>query len=134
MPKRWACMVTGVGHTSRDAKAGSLRLRRADQDDGLGSGALAVGHTRKALACLPCAHPTFEAGQGRAAKYLKKINAPDTIRTCDLCLRRATLYPAELRVRTRVGPHPLTKTLDRSIRYAPIIAALHGRGQAPEWP
>ena len=24
--------------------------------------------------------------------------APDTIRTCDLCLRRATLYPAELRV------------------------------------
>ena len=29
--------------------------------------------------------------------------APDTIRTCDLCLRRATLYPAELRVRMR--PH-----------------------------
>ena len=24
---------------------------------------------------------------------------PDTIRTCDLCLRRAALYPAELRVR-----------------------------------
>src|SRR6266853_1649225 len=28
-----------------------------------------------------------------------KSGAPDTIRTCDLCLRRATLYPAELRVR-----------------------------------
>jgi len=27
------------------------------------------------------------------------LGAPDTIRTCDLCLRRATLYPAELRVR-----------------------------------
>ena len=27
--------------------------------------------------------------------------APDTIRTCDLCLRRATLYPAELRVPQR---------------------------------
>lgn len=26
------------------------------------------------------------------------FGAPDTIRTCDLCLRRATLYPAELRV------------------------------------
>ena len=26
--------------------------------------------------------------------------APDTIRTCDLCLRRATLYPAELRALT----------------------------------
>jgi hypothetical protein len=30
---------------------------------------------------------------------LWRIGAPDTIRTCDLCLRRATLYPAELRVR-----------------------------------
>src|SRR3978361_1551278 len=28
--------------------------------------------------------------------------APDTIRTCDLCLRRATLYPAELRVLKRL--------------------------------
>jgi hypothetical protein len=27
-----------------------------------------------------------------------QAGAPDTIRTCDLCLRRATLYPAELRV------------------------------------
>jgi hypothetical protein len=26
------------------------------------------------------------------------IGAPDRIRTCDLCLRRAALYPAELRV------------------------------------
>jgi hypothetical protein len=33
----------------------------------------------------------------RAAKQ-KRNGAPDTIRTCDLCLRRATLYPAELRV------------------------------------
>ncbi|SPP99435.1 protein of unknown function [Bradyrhizobium vignae] len=30
------------------------------------------------------------------------IGAPDTIRTCDLCLRRATLYPAELRVLVEV--------------------------------
>ena len=29
----------------------------------------------------------------------RKNGAPDTIRTCDLRLRRATLYPAELRVR-----------------------------------
>src|SRR5258708_9865632 len=26
------------------------------------------------------------------------VGAPDKIRTCDLCLRRAALYPAELRV------------------------------------
>jgi hypothetical protein len=29
--------------------------------------------------------------------------APDRIRTCDLCLRRAALYPAELRVQQSVG-------------------------------
>jgi Shikimate dehydrogenase substrate binding domain len=29
---------------------------------------------------------------------------PDTIRTCDLCLRRAALYPAELRVLCRRSP------------------------------
>lgn len=33
-------------------------------------------------------------------KYWKN-GAPDRIRTCDLCLRRATLYPAELRVQRR---------------------------------
>ena len=33
-----------------------------------------------------------------AIEIIEKIGAPDTIRTCDLCLRRATLYPAELRV------------------------------------
>ena len=32
-------------------------------------------------------------------KCRQVVGAPDTIRTCDLCLRRATLYPAELRVR-----------------------------------
>ena len=37
----------------------------------------------------PCFAPLFENG------------APDRIRTCDLCLRRAALYPAELRVRAR---------------------------------
>jgi hypothetical protein len=29
---------------------------------------------------------------------MRKNGAPDWIRTSDLCLRRATLYPAELRV------------------------------------
>ena len=30
------------------------------------------------------------------------IGAPDKIRTCDPCLRRAVLYPAELRARRAV--------------------------------
>ena len=34
-----------------------------------------------------------------------KNGAPDRIRTYDLCLRRAALYPAELRVRGRSGPY-----------------------------
>jgi hypothetical protein len=38
------------------------------------------------------------------------IGGPDTIRTCDLRLRRATLYPTELRVQRtpfRVMRHPI---------------------------
>src|SRR5882757_6346731 len=33
----------------------------------------------------------------RRIRILEKTGAPETIRTSDLCLRRATLYPAELR-------------------------------------
>src|ERR1700709_816210 len=45
--------------------------------------------------CLPAEMPK----KATAAQVLVPSGAPDTIRTCDLCLRRATLYPAELRVR-----------------------------------
>jgi hypothetical protein len=41
----------------------------------------------------------IKAEQGTANS---RSGAPETIRTSDLCLRRATLYPAELRA--RVGP------------------------------
>ena len=37
-------------------------------------------------------------GRRGAANPLIQGGAPDRIRTCDLCLRRAALYPAELRV------------------------------------
>ena len=33
--------------------------------------------------------------------FITIIGAPETIRTFDLCLRRAALYPAELRARGR---------------------------------
>jgi hypothetical protein len=45
------------------------------------------------------------------------IGAPDTIRTCDLCLRRAALYPAELRM-TYLGP------ADAVIRPRPVEAVV----------
>src|SRR5580700_5093547 len=31
-------------------------------------------------------------------RHWQEAGAPDRIRTCDLCLRRAALYPAELRM------------------------------------
>src|SRR5262245_5998698 len=43
-------------------------------------------------------------GQDRAHKI---SGAPDKIRTCDLCLRRAALYPAELRARPRLDSPPM---------------------------
>lgn len=40
-------------------------------------------------------------------EYIGKSGAPDRIRTCGLCLRRAALYPAELRVlKARLITHP----------------------------
>ena len=44
--------------------------------------------------------------------YKRRVGAPDRIRTCDLCLRRAALYPAELRVQSKSGP-------DKRIRMRP---------------
>jgi hypothetical protein len=38
--------------------------------------------------------------KGKLRGSLSEAGAPDTIRTCGLCLRRAALYPAELRVLT----------------------------------
>src|SRR3981081_254551 len=51
--------------------------------------------SRNFRGCLP--GPILASAKNR---YVPDFTgAPDTIRTCDLCLRRATLYPAELRVR-----------------------------------
>src|SRR5262245_66150121 len=40
--------------------------------------------------------------QRRRCSQFRSSGAPDKIRTCDLCLRRAALYPAELRARVAV--------------------------------
>lgn len=62
------------------------------------------GHTR-----IPVPTVTDRDTDGLSERSLRlkpissqgfKNGAPDTIRTCDLCLRRATLYPAELRALT----------------------------------
>jgi hypothetical protein len=48
-----------------------------------------------------CYLDLFRTGR-RQRLFIERIGGPDTIRTCDLRLRRATLYPAELRVQS--GP------------------------------
>ncbi len=70
--------------------------------------------------------PCLPDNQSREAKYeqiLDLTGAPDTIRTCDLCLRRATLYPAELRVR---GVHLADRPGIGNARQAPDLAKMAG--------
>jgi hypothetical protein len=54
---------------------------------------------RKASCCARLSLLQAQKRRVLACPVLYRSGAPDTIRTCDLCLRRATLYPAELRVR-----------------------------------
>lgn len=64
-----------------------------------------------ALRLTPAGSPSFHSGVLRNLRLLvepvtlrSQLNgAPDTIRTCDLTLRRGALYPAELRGRFLVG-------------------------------
>ncbi len=50
-----------------------------------------------------------KASVARHAPYMVR-GAPDTIRTCDLLLRRETLYPAELRAQETIdGPRQLVQ-------------------------
>jgi hypothetical protein len=53
---------------------------------------------RKANCCARSSPLLAQKRRVLACPVLYRSGAPDTIRTCDLCLRRATLYPAELRV------------------------------------
>ena len=39
-----------------------------------------------------------ETTKSQLTEQLNDVGAPDRIRTCDLCLRRATLSPTELQV------------------------------------
>src|SRR5689334_12824665 len=71
---------------------------------------------------MPLASPPAgcHADDGLESRFESRPGAPDRIRTYDLCLRRAALYPAELRVRvwpalmTDTGPKgKLSATCDR---------------------
>jgi hypothetical protein len=82
-----------------------LRTSRATERIG-GSrtdGAAAHGGTEFWHHSVTAAISQFQKLKNPAAKCLRGLSfrhAPDRIRTCDLWLRRPTLYPAELRART----------------------------------
>ena len=54
---------------------------------------------RKANCCVPSSPLQAQKRRVLACPVLYRSGAPEGIRTPDLCLRRATLYPAELRAR-----------------------------------
>jgi hypothetical protein len=51
------------------------------------------------FSCVPSSLLRVRKRRVFACPVLYRSGAPDKIRTCDLCLRRAALYPAELRAR-----------------------------------
>src|SRR4051812_49603304 len=91
LPVREAHGEGGVGGSACRGHAESRNRLRSSRRAQLGGGADSADRPSTALRAVPLpmrfAHREDE-GNG----------APDRIRTCGLCLRRATLYPAELRV------------------------------------
>src|SRR6266436_5479525 len=55
-----------------------------------------ASRTNRTYVYLTCPWNVY-SDHGAGAKCLILLGAPEGIRTSDLCLRRATLYPAELR-------------------------------------
>jgi hypothetical protein len=84
------CLLSSSGNQERRDRPPAHSGHRTETDSNVRKGS-GSGHLRKpddVRTTLVCA---------------LQNGAPDTIRTCDLCLRRATLYPAELRVLTRLA-------------------------------
>jgi hypothetical protein len=96
----------------RPAQGGFHDLHAGTQCDGTGRGALptamAPGRLAEVAAMVPAfatcriqlsrCHPGHFSDLAKVVQRIERIGGPDTIRTCDLRLRRATLYPTELRV------------------------------------
>src|SRR5262249_33362316 len=86
----------------------------------------------KSVADATYARPRSQFDHTRILQGTENIGGPDTIRTCDLRLRRATLYPAELRVLT---PPLYPEITQRESRYffsashaAAALSAPDGKG------
>lgn len=62
----------------------------------------AAGAHRRTLCVASLGGTAWKIGE-KPAQLIEMSGAPDTIRTCGLRLRRAALYPAELRVQADAG-------------------------------
>src|SRR6185312_11177374 len=89
-----------VGHLCSHPRTTSARWRS------VGTASLAVGlcRWRPLAGILPARWRSVFVSSLRS---LTKTGAPDRIRTYDLCLRRAALYPAELRALTSLVARPV---------------------------
>ena len=64
---------------------------------------------------------------------MRESGAPERIRTSDLCLRRAALYPAELRARDNLDSGQAferQRRFWRAIRYLKVIKSVRLRVEA----
>ena len=98
-PSAEAQQIAQAGPSQADIAQGALRSSDVDRVQ-----AEADGEGRHVLRAAAAAYSSDTRGHASRLKQTwvaeeRGDGAPETIRTSDLCLRRATLYPAELRAR-----------------------------------
>ena len=99
MPTAWQhCLMVGW----KEAAGPTTKPQQAVRSGPTGRAARDTGVPRPGCA-LPAGFRTHSVRQASYASKSLKSGAPDWIRTSDPCLRRAVLYPAELRVQARTG-------------------------------
>ena len=86
------------GSSRRCDRAMSVEKRRSSCTAASNPGVSSVPHRAGCSATVPStfAHVPHLTGHANCHEKPVIIGAPSRIRTCGLCLRRATLYPAEL--------------------------------------
>src|SRR5206468_1275907 len=85
------------------------------------------------------AHGRANCKELRTTWVGEQAGAPERIRTCDLCLRRAALYPAELRVpfaciARRHGAPQTTRRRRNRERPVLVPSGLRTRRPLMKWP
>lgn len=100
-------MNVGLGGAKLPFQATTRHFRGCKQSTASDTNFSPPNAAASTLSCIGATSARFNsvhsAAIARCGRQSAEFGAPDRIRTCDLCLRRAALYPAELRVRDRRG-------------------------------